>query len=85
MTEEPVGQSVADVLGLLRAVRSGQTDMLTRAVCELTLDELWQGFIIALALLSTLADAMDQQRSAAGLEPFADRFLEDLSRDLKAE
>jgi hypothetical protein len=85
MTEEPVGQSVADVLGLLRAVRSGETDMLTHAVCELTLDELWQGFIIALALLSTLADAMDQQRSAAGLEPFADRFLEDLSRNLKNE
>jgi hypothetical protein len=85
MTEEPVGQSVADVLGLLRAVRSGETDMLTQAVCELTLDELWQGFIIALALLSTLADAMDQQRSAAGLEPFADRFLEDLSRNLKNE
>jgi hypothetical protein len=51
----------------------------------LTLDELWQGFIISLALLSTLADAMDQQRSAAGLEPFADRFLEDLSRNLKNE
>ena len=30
MTGEPVGQSVADVLGLLRAVRSGETEMLAR-------------------------------------------------------
>jgi hypothetical protein len=82
MTEEPVRQNVADVLGLLRAVRSGETEMLTQAVCELTLDELWQGFIVSLALLSTLADAMDEQRTAAGLEPAADRFLEDLARNL---
>jgi hypothetical protein len=85
MTGEPVGQSVADVLGLLRAVRSGETEMLTQAVCELTVDELWQGFVVALALLSTLADAMDEQRSAAGLEPIADSFLEGLVHNLKAE
>jgi hypothetical protein len=85
MTREPVGQSAADVLGLLRAVRSGETEMLTQAVCELTLDELWQGFVVALALLSTLADAMDEQRAAAGLAPVADSFLESLARDLRAE
>jgi hypothetical protein len=85
MTGEPVGQSVADVLGLLRAVRSGETEMLTQAICELTLDELWQGFIVALALLSTLADAMDGQRSAAGLDPIADSLLEGLVRNLKPE
>jgi hypothetical protein len=85
MTGEPVGQSVADVLGLLRAVRSGETEMLTQAVCELTLEELWQGFIVALALLSTLADAMDEQRSAAGLDPIADSLLEGLVRNLKPE
>ena len=85
MTGEPVGQSVADVLGLLRAVRSGETEMLTQAVCELTLDELWQGFIVALALLSTLADAMDEQRSSAGLDPIADSLLEGLVRNLKPE
>ncbi|MGN6795120.1 MAG: hypothetical protein ACTHJW_22265 [Streptosporangiaceae bacterium] len=85
MTREPVGQSAADVLGLLRAVRSGETEMLTQAVCELTLDELWQGFVVALALLSTLADAMDEQRAAAGLEPLADSFLENLARDLRTE
>jgi hypothetical protein len=85
MTEPPLRQNVADVLALLRAVRSGETEMLTQAVCELTLDELWQGFIVALALLSTLADAMDEQRSAAGLEPVADRLLEELARNLKPE
>ncbi|HEX6933990.1 MAG TPA: hypothetical protein VF162_17745 [Streptosporangiaceae bacterium] len=85
MTGEPVGQSVADVLGLLRAVRNGETEMLTQAVCQLTLDELWQGFIVALALLSTLADAMDEQRAAAGLEPMADSYLEGLVRNLKTE
>jgi hypothetical protein len=85
MTGEPVGQSVADVLGLLRAVRSGETEMLTQAVCELTIDELWQGFIVALALLSTLADAMDEQRSAAGLEPMANTLLDSLVRNLEAD
>jgi len=85
MTGEPVGQSVADVLGLLRAVRSGESEMLTQAVCELTLDELWQGFIVSLALLSTLADAMDEQRSAAGLEPIADSLLEGLVQNLRPE
>jgi hypothetical protein len=82
MTGEPVGQQAADVLGLLRAVRSGQTEMLTQAVCNLTLDELWQGFVVALALLSTMADAMDEQRAAAGLGPIADSLLEGLAHNL---
>jgi hypothetical protein len=85
MTDEPVRQNVADVLGLLRAVRSGETEMLTQAVCEMTLDELWQAFIVALALLSTLADAMDEQQAAAGLEPLADRLLEELARNLTTD
>ena len=85
MTEEPVRQNVADVLGLLRAVRSGETEMLTQAVCEMTPDELWQAFIAALALLSTLADAMDGQQAAAGLEPVADRILGDLARKLTTD
>lgn len=82
MTGEQIGSRVADVLGMLRAIREGDTEMLTAAVRHLTVDELWQGFIASLALLSTLADAMDEQRSAAGLEPIADSLLESLGRNL---
>ena len=83
--EQHVGQSVADVLGLLRAVRRGETEMLTEAVSHLTPQELWQALVVSLALLSTLADAMDDQRSAAGLDPVADRLLERLARNLNVE
>ena len=82
MTGEHIGRSIADVLGMLRAVRQGETEMLGRSVSHLTIDELWQGFVASLALLSTLADAMDEQRSAAGLEPIADSLLESLARNL---
>ena len=82
MTGKKTGQSIADVLGLLRAVRDGKTDMSSQAICHLSLDELYQDFIASLALLSVLADAMDEQRKAAGLDPVADTLLATLAANL---
>ncbi len=84
MTGKQTRQNVAEVLGLLRAVRRGWTDLSSLAISQLTVEELCRDFIASLALLSVLADAMDEQQRAAGLDPVADDLLERVAAHLEA-